>query len=231
MNVAIMQPCYLPWRGYFALMKLADVFVHLDDVELPLGRSYITRAAVKTAAGRHWLSLPVARRAHQLIAHAQIAGDAWRRKHVATLRQELPRGFDHVADLYDRPWDGLADLAISLAERIARALGLEPRTLRSASLGIPARSSRRILDLCRTLGATRYLTGHGGRNYLDHESFDAAGIDVMYLDYDLCPYPQPHGQFDPFVTALDVLAHAPDPLSHVHARLIPWRQFAPLTAA
>ena len=180
MNLAVMQPCYLPWRGYFALMKMADVFIHLDDVPLPQGRTYQTRIAIKTSHGRQWLSVPVHRESNQLICDVQIVDDGWRHKHRRTLAQQLRT---HTAG-----W-------------------------------------QKILDLCRATGATRYITGHGARNYFDHEAFEAAGVDVMYLDYDLAPYPPPHGDFDPFVSVLDVLAHAAHPADCIGARLVPWQEF------
>lgn len=81
----------------------------------------------------------------------------------------------------------------------------------------------RLLALCRALGATRYVTGHGALAYLEHETFEAAGIAVEYLDYDLSPYPQQHGAFEPYVTALDVLANTgAEAAAHVNARAVPW---------
>ena len=82
-----------------------------------------------------------------------------------------------------------------------------------------------MLAICRALGATRYVSGHGGLDYLDHEAFEAAGIAVEYMDYDLSPYPQLHGAFEPYVTALDTLANlGPAAGQHVNARTVPWRE-------
>lgn len=225
MNLAIMQPCYLPWRGYFALMSRADVFVHLDDVALPQGRSLQTRVAIKSATGRQWLSLPIAREPNVAICNARLADDRWRHKHAATLHHAYGPAAEVVLDVYDRPWEKLCDLNLALIDRLATALDICPPIHRSSSLSITATGSDRILALCKKLGATRYLTGHGSRNYLDHDRFEDAGIEVLYLDYDLSPYNQPHGPFDPFVTVLDVLTFANKPKRHITAQLVPWREF------
>ncbi len=225
MNVAIMQPCYLPWRGYFALMNLADMFVHLDHVPLPRGRSFQTRVAVKTAQGRVWLTQPVRHGADQPICHARFADDRWRRKHLATLRQNFPESVQLVAGLFEQSCTHVADFNVAASDRLAQALGISTPSHRSSDLQISGKGSELILGLCRQLGATRYLTGHGARRYLDHESFEAHGIEVSYLDYDLSAYPQPHGIFDPYVTVLDVLQHAPDPRLHIGAAVVPWREF------
>lgn len=225
MNLAIMQPCYLPWRGYFALMKHADLFVHLDHVPLPQGRSFQTRIAIKTARGRQWLSLPVLHETDQRICDVQFADNRWRCKHLLTLEQSLGQATSIVADLYEQTWTHLADLNIALIHRLAQKLDVVRPTLRSSTMSPAGHGTELILGLCRQLGAQRYLTGHGARNYLDHEAFDRAGIEVMYLDYDLSPYPQPHGEFDPYVSVLDVIAHAAQPQAHIGANIVPWRQF------
>jgi hypothetical protein len=155
----------------------------------------------------------------------QFADDRWRRKHWQTLEQTFGDTAKIVEDLYATTWTHLADFNIALIDRLAERLNIARKTWRSSTLGIEGHGSDLILNLCRHFGATRYLTGHGARNYLDHEAFDRAGIDVMYMDYDLSPYPQPHGDFDPFVTVLDVLAHAPNPQQHIAANAVHWRQF------
>ncbi len=227
MKLAVMQPCYLPWRGYFALMKLADAFIHLDDVPLPQGRSYQTRVAIKTANGRHWLTVPVTHESNQLIRDVQIVDDGWRQKHLRTLQQELPAAAPVVADLYARSWTKMADFNIAATRRLAESLSIQlpGATFRSSDCRVEGTGWQKILNLCKATGATQYITGHGASQYFDHEAFDDAGIEVLYLDYDLSPYPQPHGTFDPYVTVLDLLAHAPDPSAAVHAELVPWRTF------
>jgi hypothetical protein len=225
MKLAVMQPCYLPWRGYFALMQHADVFVHLDDVPLPRGRSYQTRVAIKTAQGRRWLTVPVHRQAHQLIRDVRIVNDGWRHKHLRTLQQEMRQGADLVSDLFAKEWEHIADLNIALANRIAGHLGLAPMTCRSSERQIRDTAWRKIMNLCKFFGATQYITGHGARDYFDHQAFERAGIDVLYLDYDLSPYSQPHGPFDPYVTVLDMIAHASAPSRRIGAALVPWRDF------
>ncbi|MBT8484289.1 MAG: WbqC family protein [Phycisphaerales bacterium] len=225
MKVAIMQPCYLPWRGYFALMRHCDVFVHLDDVALPTGRSYQTRVAIKTAAGRRWLTVPVARTRGQLIRDVPIVEGPWRRKHLRTLEQELPHAAELVADLYAEPPPALAAFNAALAARIATRLGIATAVEWSSHLNVPGRGSDKIIGLCQQLGADTYVTGHGARHYLDHERAESLGIDVCYVDYDLASYPQPHGVFDPFVTMLDAIEHASEPAAVARARLVPWRTF------
>jgi hypothetical protein len=140
----------------------------------------------------------------------------------------LPASVEVVADLYDHPWTYLTDFNIALIDRMAAVLNLPTHHQRSSEFNAPDHGWMKLLHLCQVVGADTYITGHGARNYFDHESFEQAGIDVMYLDYDLAPYPQRHTAtlgFDPYVTSLDVLANASDPAACIGASLVPWRDF------
>jgi len=242
MIVAINQPCYLPWRGFFALMKAADVFVFYDDVQFTsnTSRSFFARVQLKTAGGRRWLTVPVRKsgRFGQRIDETEILGDGWPTRHCAAIRGAFQRApfasqiEPLLATLAGHAWERLADLTVTTTLQMAELLGLTRRTLRASAMNIGGAGTERVLAVCRSLGATGYVTGHGALDYLEHEAFDAAGITVEYMDYDLSPYPQLHGAFEPYVTALDVLANTgPDALAHVNARTVPWREMVARRAA
>ena len=73
---------------------------------------------------------------------------------------------------------------------------------------------------------TKYITGHGARNYLDHTLFENAGIAVDYMRYEYIPYPQLHGPFTPYVTSLDLIANCGKRGSAIiRSTAVDWRQF------
>jgi hypothetical protein len=242
MVIAINQPCYLPWRGHFALMKAADVFVFYDDVQFTsnTSRSFAARVQLKTAGGRRWLTVPVRKSGKfgQRIDEVVIADDRWATRHGTAIREALAEA-PHagsiepvLAALTGGTWTRLAELTIATTRLMAELLGVRRDTLRSSALGVAGAGWPRVLAVCRHLGATRYVTGHGGLDYLDHEAFEAAGVAIEYMDYDLTPYPQAPGAFEPYVTALDLLAHTgPDAARHVVARTVPWREMVARRAA
>ena len=233
--VAINQPCYLPWRGFFALMKLADVFVFYDDVQFTsnTARSFFARVQLKTAQGRSWLTVPVrkAGRFGQKINEVEILdGEGWEASHCARIRAALgaaPHATTlepFLTQLAGRPWTRLSGLTIQTTCDLAAAFNIKTTTLVASELGIAGSGSERVVTICRALGATTYLTAHGGLHYLDHESFEAAGIAVEYAEYDLAPYPQLHGAFEPYVTVLDLMANTgADAPAHIRAETVPWR--------
>lgn len=241
MVVAINQPCYLPWRGHFALLKTADVFVFYDDVQFTsnTSTSFFARVQLKTAAGRRWLTVPVRKSGKfgQRIVDVEIAADdRWVARHATAIREAF-RGAPHAAAVEPvlarlPDWSRLAELTITSTQLMAGLLGIERETLRASALGIGGSGWQRVLAICRALKATRYVSGLGGLEYLDHEAFEAAGVAVEYMDYDLSPYPQLHGAFEPYVTALDTLANlGPDAGDHVRARTVPWRAMVARRAA
>jgi hypothetical protein len=214
-TVVVSQPMFLPWIGLFEQVRLADVFFHYDDVQLPQGRSFMARVQVKTANGVIWLTAPLDRkRSGKLISEVMLANEEdWRSRHLKTIQHAYARAphfqsmFDLVQRIYEFPTDSLAEFNIHATETIARWLGFPAEFRRSSVSGIGGSSTQRLVDLCRCAGATIYVTGLGALKYLEHERFEEQGIEVRYMDYKLTPYPQQHGEFTPYVSILDAIAN------------------------
>lgn len=231
--VVVSQPMFLPWSGLFEQVRLADVFVHYDDVQRPQGRSFTNRVQVKTQNGPAWMTAPIdgTRSGKAINETMLVAGSAWRRKQLATLRHNYARAphCDAMMELAERiyaiPEENLARFNESAIEEIARWLGLRTRFLRSSELGIPGRSTERLVEICRSLGATDYVTGLGALKYLEHDRFEAHGIAVRYMDYRKQEYRQLHGEFTPFVTILDPIANCGRAASDILlSETVHWKQ-------
>src|SRR5689334_2045707 len=93
MNVVVSQPMFLPWIGLFEQIRLADVFMHYDDVQFPQGRSFIPRVQIKAPSGQAWLTAPVDRSTSgRLISESEFVADPqWRARHLETLRHAYSR--------------------------------------------------------------------------------------------------------------------------------------------
>lgn len=224
---------FLPWVGLFAQIELADVFVHYDDVQLPQGRSFISRVQILGDNGPQWLTAPLDRvRSGKLISETQTqsSGD-WRKQHLTALRRSLSqRRYSSIAmalaeEIYDTPDNNLAAFNIQAIERISQALGQKTTFVRSSDLGIGGRSSARLIGICKAFQATRYVTGHGALNYLDHDAFESEGVAVDYMDYSPHPWPQGCDAFTPYVTSLDLFAAVSESeaASHLNPQTTPWR--------
>jgi len=230
-KVVISQPMYFPWVGLLEQIRLADVFIHYSDVQF--ARGFFNRVQVKTIRGSDWMTVPL-RDQHrgQLISEVVIDERVdWRSKHREMLRQtyrktpylsDLLSIFDNVAATRV---SSLADLSVASVMALAEYFDLtgNRRFYDSRDLVIFGSSSQRLLDLTIKVGGTAYITGHGARNYLNHEIFANAGVGVEYMNYQLSEYPQLYGAFTPYVTALDLVANCGSRGSEViHSTTTPW---------
>lgn len=216
MTAVILQPSYIPWRGYFHQVRRADVFVFYDDVPYDR-RGWRNRNRIKWPGGPRWLTIPVLARGSRLdltpIREIRIdRAQPWARTHRETLRHaygktphfEAYRGL--VEGLYARDDEFLADFTIASTIALAGALGIDrTRFVRSSDLPAEGRKTGRLLSVLAALGASHYLTGPSARAYIEEEAFRRAGIALEYMSYDYPEYPQLHPPFDPHVSILDLL--------------------------
>ena len=225
---------FLPWIGLFEQIRLSDVFVHYDDVQLPQGRSFISRVQIKTANGIQWLTVPIDRSKSGKLINEVIIFDEqnWRNKHLNSIRHAYAPApyfrsmFALVENLYSHASVRLAEFNITATEQIAAGLGLAPVFMRSSSLNVTGSSTERLINLCEATNCDVYVTGHGALNYLDHEQFERKGITVRYIDYRKVAYPQLHGDFTPYVSILDAIANCGDDTRDLLcSESVYWRDF------
>lgn len=236
--IVISQPMFFPWVGLFEQIKLADVYVHYDDVQLPVGRSFTNRVQIKTAQGVRWLTAPLRHVGDKvLISEARFDNSVnWRAKHLALLRHAFSKARfrDEALGIAERVYsvdtDSLAEFNIEAIEAIAEYLGIRRTYRRSSTWSLETKSTQRLLDIVLMQGGDRYITGHGAANYLDFELFEKSGVLVEFMDYRRLQYPQLHGVFDPHVSILDLIANCGQPgVSNLCSPTLPWREFLAAT--
>lgn len=235
MRIVISQSMLFPWVGMLEQVRLADVFVHYDDVQFSKG-SFVNRVQIKTAEGMQWMTVPL-RDLHlgQRIADVQVGPkQEWVDKHLDLLVRSFA-GAPHADDalglareVYAAGHEQLGALARASLMVLVRYFGLDAgrRFVDVEGLGITGTGSRRVLDVVQRVGGTVYVTGHGASRYLDHHLFDAADVPVEYMDYRRDPYQQGHGLFTPYVSGLDLVAYCGrDGLRNIVSQTLPWREF------
>lgn len=235
MRVVVSQSMYFPWVGFLEQILLADAFVVYDDVQFSKG-SFTNRVQIKTATGSRWLTLPLSGlRLGQKINEVQLNNKKdWRRAHLDKLQQayrEAPFLMD-MLDLVDRVFAGsyssLAEISSRSMFEVAKYFDLtvDLSQFNSVDLGVGGGGSQRVLDIVRRLGGDTYITGHGAKNYIDHQSFEENGIDVCYMNYQCVPYPQLHGKFTPYVSSLDLIANCgPLGIDYLQPKTINWKEY------
>lgn len=212
MIVAVHQPQYLPWLGYFDKMAGADMFCYLDNVQYKKNE-WQNRNRIKTAQGWQWLTVPVTYRFPQKINQVSVnPATAWEKKHMQAITTNYSRApfFHEYKDLIDPTLlsnpGNLSTLNICLAERLRGALGIKTET-RVVSELPPMREdpNDRLIDLCRYFSADTYLAGQGGAGYMDVARFEENGIDVIFQAYTHPVYPQLFGEFVSHLSIIDLL--------------------------
>ena len=234
LRVVISQSMYFPWAGLLEQVRLAEIFVHYDDVQF--ARGFLNRVQVKTDKGCRWITVPL-RDHHRGQKIDEILIDDridWRQQHRDILRQACRQApfrdemLGLVDSVLDKPFTTLADISRASMLALVEYFDLRPerRFLNSRDLGIEGSSSQRLLDIVVAVGGGTYVTGHGARNYLDHALFERAGIAVKYMQYRCIPYPQLHGPFTPYVTSLDLIANCgKQGIAVITSQALDWRQF------
>lgn len=233
-TVVISQPMFFPWSGMLEQVKLSNSFVFYDDVQYT--RGFFNRVQIKTASGRNWITVPLQDwHQGQLINEVKIDNRIkWKQSHIGLLKQAYADApfrkemIDIVEDIFIRNYVTLDELAIASCMALIKYFRLdnERQFYKSSELNIPGVSTQRLVDICRSLGAKTYLTGHGAKNYLEHECFEKVSIQVKYIDYGLKQYPQMNGSFIPYVSSLDLIANCGfEGLSILTGQLIAWQEF------
>ena len=217
-TLAVLQPGFMPWLGFFDQIDRADVFVLYDDVQFDKN-GWRNRNRIKGPQGPQWITVPVLHKGRigQRILEVEIDNKGpWATKMIRSLRQcyaKAPyaeRYLPELCDLLATDWRKLVDLDVALIFALCRWLGLSTRIELASALGVPGDRNRRLLGLCAHFGATRYLTGDAARDYLEEPAFRGEGIAVEWQNYDHPSYPQLHGGFISHLSAVDLLLNVGD---------------------
>lgn len=213
-TIAIMQPTYLPWIGYFGMIDRADGFVFLDSVQFAR-RSWQQRNRIKTANGVQMLTVPVLKKGarEQAIAEAPIDAPArCAEKHRRALEHaygKAPCFKDYAGGLFEVLEGGhekLADLNIGLIRWLCGAFGITADFARSSEMPAEGSKADLLANLCSGLGGEVYLSAPGSADYIEEsDAFERAGITVAYHHYEHPAYSQLHGNFEPYMSAIDLL--------------------------
>lgn len=213
-KVAIMQPTYLPWCGYFGLMQSVDVFVLLDTVQFAK-RSWQQRNQIKTVTGPKWLSVPVHTKGKrdQLISEVELdKSSGFSANHCRSIEfnySKTPYYKQYSDDLWpliNNSSPHLVDLTIDLIVYLKSQLKISTQLLRSSQLDTLGNKADLLASICSQIGGSKYVSPPGSKNYLEvSDAFEKIGMPVQYYYFNHPTYDQPFGNFLPYMTVIDML--------------------------
>jgi len=213
MRIAILQPGYFPWLGFFDQEMSVDTFVLYDDVQYDR-RGWRNRNRMKTPDGPRWLTVPVEQKGmyDQIIRDVRIDNDRpWRKKHIGTIESVYKKApyfdtlYPEFRQILERGHVYLWELDLDIIVWINRRLEIDTPIVMASELNVGGEKSGRLLAICKKLGADQYYSGAAARHYLDVGMFEDAGISVYYQEYVHPVYPQLHGGFISHLSALDLM--------------------------
>jgi hypothetical protein len=212
MIVSIHQPQYIPWIPYFSKIQQSDVFVLLDDVQYQKN-GLQNRNYILTQNGTVRLTLSVKGSFGYKINQMVLSDINDLKKHLKTMELTYKRAsffndfMPRLSEIYNKDYKLLEEFCSDLIIFMCNYMEIKTKIIKASSLQKHGEKSELILSICQNLNATSYLTGNGGLNYLDKNSFDNANIKINLMDYKFLEYSQINnqGQFTKELSVIDLL--------------------------
>ncbi|MBK8982164.1 MAG: WbqC family protein [Ignavibacteria bacterium] len=213
-KVVITQSNYIPWKGFFDSVNLADEFVFYDDMQFTK-RDWRNRNQIKTKDGVKWLTVPVDVKGKyfQKIRDTKISDPCWAQSHWETIVHNYSKAeyFKEYKDIFSelylgREYEFISDVNYTFTNRICELLGIEKKIRLSEEFELLEDRTERLINICEKLGATDYYSGPAAKAYMDESKFENKNIKVHYFDYTGYPeYRQLHGEFTHAVSIIDLI--------------------------
>jgi len=208
--IAIHQSQYIPWFPYLKKIALSDIFVVMDNVQFQKN-GVQNRNKIRNYDGDFWLTIPVTGHIDDLILDKKIAEDHWRQKHWRSISASYSKApywhlyKEHLENLYKRDYTTLHQVNKCFLEFLLEALSLDTKIIYLSELQVAGTKSELVLSICKEVNATTYLSGLGGKTYLQGNDFNDAQIAIEYIESATPRYPQFHGSFISDLSILDML--------------------------
>jgi hypothetical protein len=215
MKVAILQPNYIPWKGYFDIINMIDIFVVYDDVQYTL-RDWRNRNKIKTKSGLQWLTIPNDGTQKKMIKDVKIVwDDRWNVKHWKSIAVNYSKAqyFKEYKGYFEELYLNLKDqylweVDLKFIELITKILGVNTKIILSSDLDYDRNLTKteRLIAILKELNATSYLSGPSAKSYIDENLFKKENIELEWMDYSGYPeYPQLYPPFVHEVSIIDLI--------------------------
>lgn len=212
MKVAIHQPNFFPYPGFFHKLTLADTFVIMDNTQYD--KKFTNRNKIVIPKGWTWIQVPINKN-HKFSPNKSVEINneiSWKAKHLKMLQRSYSNSnyyktFEHFfEDLYSNDWKMLFDLNFTSLKKTLDFLNIKIKIIKESELDISGKSTKRLVNICKAIGADIYVSGIGGKNYMDEKSFSENKIKIEYQNYSSVVYPQHQThEFIPDLSIIDLL--------------------------
>jgi len=214
MKIAISQPTYLPWQGYFALIDYVDEFIFLENVQFAK-RSWQQRNKIIFNNKENYLTIPVKSKGkyHQKIYEVEIDDfNKTKKKHLNIIQNVYYKSdyfnlyFYDLEKIYLNDYKKLSDLNKDLIIHFCKVLKIETFFSEDRINSFTSNKLNYLKDICVNKGCSNYISTHGSKKYLgDLKYFPDTNIKIEYYDFKDSVYQQKTKNFKPRLSILDLL--------------------------
>lgn len=226
-KVAIHQPNYLPWIGFFQKVACSDIFVILDTADFTKN-GIIHRNKIRTKEGWMWLTIPIENRYKKvIIKDVQLPNETtWWGKHWRLIMGNYGRSkhFDEFKEYFEniyseKKYKTLQELNEAIIFYLFECFNIHPTIIRSSELKLNPLFAKTDLNLeiVKLVGGDMYISGIGGKEYIEVEKFEKEGIELRFFEFKNHTYPQRWDGFEPYMSAIDLLFNSMDSIDKVFA--------------
>ncbi|MGD0406335.1 MAG: WbqC family protein, partial [Candidatus Bathyarchaeia archaeon] len=211
MIIFVHQPEYMSWLGFFDKLARCDTFVIYDDAQFQHG-GFHNRNKIRTAQGWEWLTVPITHGYPQTIKDVKIAGTRWKNKHLSAITNSYEKTpyfkeyFPLIKEAIDFDHELLISLNLHLIRTFAEILSIKVNVVRSSEFPYCGKEkNEKLVSMCRSMGADTYLSGSGGKAYINENLFSQANIKIQWHNYVHPIYKQRYEGFQPNMSIIDLL--------------------------
>ncbi|MBL4708362.1 MAG: WbqC family protein [Flavobacteriales bacterium] len=215
MKVAIMQPYFLPYIGYFQLINSVDKFIVYDDIEYTK-KGWINRNRILANESAQYLTITIKKDSDYLNINERHLADSWTKDRIKLLNKvkasyrKAPY-FDVVMPLIEEVLNGedgdLFQFIFNSLEKLCQFIGIETTLIKSSTLNYNSdlKSQDKVLNICENIGADIYINPIGGKELYDKDEFSRKDITLKFLESDIREYKQFNEEFISSLSILDVM--------------------------
>ncbi len=215
MKVGIMQPYFLPYIGYFQLIKAVDTFVVYDNIQFTK-KGWINRNRVLINGKDEYISLPLKKDSDYLMVNERFLSESFDQEKDKLLRKisenyrkapHFKEGFAVVEDCFNSPERNLFDFVWSSVRKVCQYLNITTEVVVSSNLPIDhsLKAQEKVIALCKNLHADEYINNAGGMELYEKEDFSREGIALHFIESKSRPYKQFNTAYMAKLSILDVM--------------------------
>lgn len=222
-KLAAIQSSFIPWRGYFNLIRTVDKFIFYENTQYTR-RDWRNRNKIKTSNGVAWITVPIQSKGNYetKLCDIKLSETPWRKKQLSLIQHAYKKTpfFDDIYPIIsevieDNSVNGLSDLNIALIKNICRYLGFKTEFIIDTDLidqtFINLSKTEKLLYFCQVTNSKQYFTGPSAANYMETSILTNAKVDVIFFEYQQAKfYDQLWGKFEKDLSILDLLFNLGD---------------------